>query len=103
MTAADRCQVGAIITGGLALSTGAPVLWYTTALLLWGAIINLSVEIRAMRRKKHLARPRRTGPALSTGAPTTIAPPPPVVNGVEPTRSPPPAAAVSSRPWSRPT
>jgi hypothetical protein len=52
MTAADRCQAAAIVTGGLAVATDATGLWYLTAALLWAAIVNLTGTIRDTRRQQ---------------------------------------------------
>lgn len=52
MTAADRCQLGAILTGGLAFATGRVGLWYMTVALLWGAVMHLTGDIRQQRRQQ---------------------------------------------------
>lgn len=51
MSSADRCQVLAIITGGLWYATENVGLAYITMALLWFAVINLTSDIRAARRK----------------------------------------------------
>jgi hypothetical protein len=57
MSAADRCQVLAGITGALALATGVSWFGYVTVGLLWYAVIDLSVTIRADRRAAKLTSP----------------------------------------------
>lgn len=56
MTAADRCQACAIVTGGVAVATGAPWLWHTTVILLWLAVMHLTSAIREDRRQQRQAR-----------------------------------------------
>lgn len=50
MSTADRCQLLAGVTGALALATGRAGFGYLTVALLWWAVIELSVTIRADRR-----------------------------------------------------
>jgi len=51
MTTADRCQACALVSGGVALATGAPWLWHTTVVLLWLAVMHLTGDIRSARRR----------------------------------------------------
>ncbi len=58
MTAADRYQACALVSGGLGVATGAPWLWHTTVVLLWLAVIHLAADIRAARRQARRAAPQ---------------------------------------------
>lgn len=51
MSTADRCALLAAITQVLAIATGRSFFGYVTVLLLWWAFIELSVAIRAGRKK----------------------------------------------------
>lgn len=51
MSTADRCQILAGITGGVWLASGVAGFGYVTAVLLWWTVIELSVAIRAGRKK----------------------------------------------------
>jgi hypothetical protein len=50
MTAADRYQALAIVTGGIAAGTGSIAFFVGTVCLLWGAVIHLSSTVREQRR-----------------------------------------------------
>ena len=51
MSTADRCAVLAAVTMAVGWSEGRSDLLYVTIVLLWWAVIELSVAIRAARRK----------------------------------------------------
>ncbi len=51
MSIADRCAVLAAVTLAIGWSEGRSDLLYVTIVLLWWAVIELSTQIRADRRK----------------------------------------------------
>jgi hypothetical protein len=51
MSSADRCGALAAITGALAMATGHAFFGYATVILLWWAFVELSVTLRAERKR----------------------------------------------------